>query len=1575
MFERRKLVGFLAFVAAAGAVAAVLVFVHDQTRTQAAAAATVWPTKNLAGDVELTGQVPLAVHPVPGAAAQPKATLVRRHAPSAEIGLNFAFPLRDKAGLDRLIAQQAKTHQFLTREELRARFAPPAAQVNALRRWLTGHGFRITHVGADRMSVTAYAPTAVVEKTLHVTINDYRHAATSIGKLKVQPYSFYSNTTAPTVPARLGIAAISGLSDVDRFYTSSQMACANGDNDEAVIHPLCADVRSGGYFPSDLKGLYNINGHGIDGTGQTVGFTLWTVPERQAAMTAYATATGDTPITVDPSCVATGNSPTTPSACTTAQVQPDHLLNILENGNSDTTNNFGSNVETALDIEAAHGVANHVAMKYYASECNSTTPPGSGLTNAGCNGSDVGLEMAIEDAASDPTLHSVSNSWGFGGDAEWGAADPFLMTVEQSFALAAAAGTTFYFSTGDSGTYFSGYPSDSPYVVAVGGTSTYSTSDPSQWSTSVTWSGGGSWCSNVFARPSWQTGAGVAANAPCPGRAIPDVSAIADPNTGVRFVSSTNLTGGTRAGQVGGTSLAAPVMNGLQALTANFVASKFSGPAPALGFAAPVLYQLGNGSQTSYFRDITCGNTANPTSGPDGDPALTGWDAATGWGEPDWFNFATGWAITLGANIAPPPPTSTGFAWNCAKTPTNASERAFSCPSASTCFAVGGASGGTPWYGKFITGGAWGAVNTFLKSTDGGQSWFPSNSDMFSIACTSGTSCLEVGAGGRERRTSDGGTTWTDAATAPGNSKPLTQVECPTSSICYAVGDRGYAMRSTDGGATWSWLASTAANPLYGLSCPTASVCYATDIYAHVIKTADGGATWTWQQTPITTPGTNVPGSGGPNPFAGLMSISCSDASTCVASGLYVVPSGQTIPSTDPPIVTTTNGGTTWVRQTSGAGAGNYLHGISCLPGTTTCTAVGRAGTIVTTTDLVTWAKPASGTTNMLNDVTCLSTSFCIAVGQNGTVDVWNGAAWTATTGNGGPGMLAGVTCVDTSHCFATGKQGITIATANGGSTWAIQAGGGTTQQANGISCPSTSLCYAVGNAGVILKTSDGGQSWLPQTSGVTGNLNGVACSSSTACVAVGAAGVARTTTDGTAWGAGTTGTTNALNGVTCTAGSCVAVGAAGTILKSGDGGATWAPQTSGTTNALNALACPSSSCYAVGATGTILKSTDSGSTWNAQSSGTSNTLSGVACQNAASCIADGTLGTTLLTTNGGTWRQQGNPLSGPTSALNVTNIALNGAACTINRCLVGGPAQGDIMLTAMAIVDKTPPTTTATLTPAQRNGWYASPTLTLTADDGPFGSGVAEIDYSLDGGPTQVYTGPISGFSTGNHFVQYHAVDVAGNVEATKLIAFKVDAVKPTVTITAPADGAQIRLDKVTTAKYKCVDRESGLDTCTGTVANGANLDTSTVGPHTFTVTATDVAGNQTVQTVHYTVVYTWNGFFSPITNTDGSSVNLVHAGDLIKIGFGLDGDRGLNVFADGYPTSEQIPCPSGTPHSVPAAGAGSQAGLQYGTASGHYTYGWQTDPSWAGTCRRFEVVLNDGSGTVHSADFQFFQ
>ena len=1173
---RRRAVAIAVALAIVGGIAA-----SGFTRAGSAAppAHHLWAAQARQGSVKLKGQVPLQVQ-------HHNASFLRPHPANARLSVSFGLPLRSRAGINSLIAQEARTHQYLSRAQLYARFSPPKAQYNALGRWLESKGLRITHLGADRLMVTVSGTTARVERALDVKINDYVSRAYTYHAIKVKPYVFYANTTSPKVPARFGIQTVSGLSDIDRFFTQIQLGkavakaagggvspvpvggCGSGDDGDGGTQ--CTDTRAGsGYYPNDIKSMYDVAGRGFDGTGQTLGFTLWGAGERQAAMTAFAQDTGDAPITVDTPCAATGNGPTTPSSCTTQAVAGNHLLTILENGN--TNNNFGSNVETALDIEQAHGIANGAAMKYYDSDCTTSPPPGSGLSNgSSCNGSDVGMEEAIEDAANDPTLHTVSNSWAFGGEPEWGTNDPFYLVSENSLAIAAAAGTTFYFSTGDSGTFESGYPSDSQYVVGVGGTTLFSTqslpsgtsartttlaaaaaagdtnikvasvtgfvvnqtitidtgaaletvtvqavgtsgatgtgitvtpalgqahpsgapvslpgtpgSGTGTLSTEDTWAAGGSWCSNIISRPSWQDIPAVNGAAPCPGRVIPDVSAIADTNSAVLFVSTTNTTGGFQTGGVGGTSVAAPEMNGLEAVTENFIkAQSYPGATPQIGFEAPIIYQLGAENQNDYYRDVLCGNTASPTAGPDGDAAQPGWDPATGWGAPDWFRFATGYAMALGAEgLSTPSSTSQGYSWSCAKTPSNSTERGISFPSSSVGYAVGTASGGTPWPAKFLPAGSWGATNTFFKTTDGGQTWVPSNSDMMSIACTSTSSCVEVGDGGVIKTTSDGGTTWT-AVQSP-TDKALTRVSCPSSSVCYAAGDRGIVIKSKDGGQTWTYLHSTDGNPIYGLTCASVNVCYVTDIYAHIIKTNDGGATWIWEQTPVTTPGVAVPGSGGPNPFAGLFGVSCININDCVAVGGFP-PVG-----TDPPIVATTNGGNTWTLETSNAGAGDFLNGVDCVstgPTTGTCYAVGRGGTIVTTTDMVNWTTMTSNVSSSLSGIQCSSTTSCVATGQGGTIDVLSGGVWTPTTGLGSNNYLAGVSCPGTT-CFTAGKQGATLSfdPTNVAGSATLQAGGGTTQTMNSISCASNSTCYAVGGGGTVLVTTNGGQTWLPQTSG-----------------------------------------------------------------------------------------------------------------------------------------------------------------------------------------------------------------------------------------------------------------------------------------------------------------------------------------------------------------------------------------------------------------------------------------------------------------------------------------------------------
>ncbi len=57
---------------------------------------------------------------------------------------------------------------------------------------------------------------------------------------------------------------------------------------------------------------------------------------------------------------------------------------------------------------------------------------------------------------------------------------------------------------------------------------------------------------------------------------------------------------------------------------------------------------------------------------------------------------------------------------------------------------------------------------------------------------------------------------------------------------------------------------------------------------------------------------------------------------------------------------------------------------------------------------------------------------------------------------------------------------------------------------------------------------------------------------------------------------------------------------------------------------------------------------------------------------------------------------------------------------------------------------------------------------------------------------------------------------------------------------------------------------------------------------------------------------------------------------------------------------------------HGRPPAAQGTTAGLSYGVASGHYTYGWQTSAAWAGTCQQLKLTLNDG--TTHTAVFMLF-
>jgi Tol biopolymer transport system component len=196
-------------------------------------------------------------------------------------------------------------------------------------------------------------------------------------------------------------------------------------------------------------------------------------------------------------------------------------------------------------------------------------------------------------------------------------------------------------------------------------------------------------------------------------------------------------------------------------------------------------------------------------------------------------------------------------------------------------------------------------------------------------------------------------------------------------------------------------------------------------------------------------------------------------------------------------------------------------------------------------------------------------------------------------------------------------------------------------------------------------------------------------------------------------------------------------------------------------------------------------------------------------------------------------------------------------------------------------------------------------------------------------------------------------------------------DTTNPTIAITSPADGAHHLLGTSLIADFACADEGggSGLATCAGAVADGTPLDTSTVGPHRFTVTATDNAGNDASLTHDYRIVYPFGGFQAPV---DGEpTLNTAKAGSVIPVKFTLGGDQGLGILADGSPTSSVFDCATSADLDEIEQTESVGSGLSYDPDTGAYKYNWKTSKDWAGTCRAFDLELADG--THHQALFSF--
>jgi subtilase family serine protease len=207
------------------------------------------------------------------------------------------------------------------------------------------------------------------------------------------------------------------------------------------------------------------------------------------------------------------------------------------------------------------------------------------------------LGAAVNYAATQPGVVAISNSYGGSDSAQNSAYDHPGIAVTAS--------------TGDSG-YGVQSPASYKTVVAVGGTS-LRTAANTRGFTETAWSGAGSGCSSRNTKPSWQTSV-----TQCSGKASADVSAVADPNTGVSVYDSTPYQGASGWQVYGGTSASSPIVASVFALSGN-----------TAGY--PASYTWG---RAAGLNDVTSGTNGHCrtkvwcTSG-------AGWDGPTGLGTPN----------------------------------------------------------------------------------------------------------------------------------------------------------------------------------------------------------------------------------------------------------------------------------------------------------------------------------------------------------------------------------------------------------------------------------------------------------------------------------------------------------------------------------------------------------------------------------------------------------------------------------------------------------------------------------------------------------------------------------------------------------------------------------------------------------------------------------------------------------------------------------------------------------------------------------------------------------------------------
>jgi subtilase family serine protease len=502
--------------------------------------------------------------------------------------------------------KSASYKQFLTPQQFRQQFSPSQAQVGAVQSWLKSQGFSVNYTPTNNHYVSAEGTVAQAAAAFGTTFGMYSYSGMTLR----------SPSSAATVPSNLAsiVSGVVGLDD------SAQLVFSNRANDPTappsaafvsaqpcqtywgqadtttlpssvkITNPpgykLPLPLAPCGYTPTQILGAYGLSGSTLTGAGQTVAIIdAYASPTIQADLNAWSI-----------------NHMNGVSTNITQVVAPGTYNHPERGQKQDPQGWYG---EETLDVEAVHGMA-----------------PAAHVVFVGAPNNFQDLDAALNHVVDKHLASIVTNSYGWTTEA---LPSGFIKPYEDTILQGVAEGIGIYFSSGDNSdeSLVMGYqtvdwPASSPYVTAVGGTSigidqsnkraletgwgtyTASLNSDGSWTTPGWLYGAGGGVSRLFAEPWYQQGtnlSGVFAAQGHSGRAVPDIAAIGDPNTGYLIgQTQTFPDGSTKYSEyrIGGTSLSSPIMAGIMAL-----ADQASGSPH--GFANPAFYAAGG---TLAFYDV-----------------------------------------------------------------------------------------------------------------------------------------------------------------------------------------------------------------------------------------------------------------------------------------------------------------------------------------------------------------------------------------------------------------------------------------------------------------------------------------------------------------------------------------------------------------------------------------------------------------------------------------------------------------------------------------------------------------------------------------------------------------------------------------------------------------------------------------------------------------------------------------------------------------------------------------------------------------------------------------------------------